>query len=288
MTALLELDPSLRAAHYYRFPLARNDVESFRMGYCYAIHLVAGGSGSITVAEKVYPLKKGDLIFLPPLLEHAFYAKPDYLLETYNLYIDPWEKRFTPHHIIWDRADFDPSLLTDIRHKEEFSHIAYVTNIPYYSFLSQTIVQVVEKFDKQSPYDTAIVHHLLRTIIWEMVVLSTEHTAFADYRIASLLDQVEKQATNNKGYRAWLAQCDLQKTQLYSLFKQATGMSPKKYWQRALMKNIETALLESNRTVTMVAEDFGFSSVHHFTKQFTLFYGVSPTEFRTGRRSGKR
>jgi methylphosphotriester-DNA--protein-cysteine methyltransferase len=72
----------------------------------------------------------------------------------------------------------------------------------------------------------------------------------------------------------------LGKTHFHNLFKQATGMSPKAYWTQSIMKQAKASLWESNRSVTDIAMDLGYSSIHHFTKQFTLYHGVSPTEFR--------
>ena len=82
----------------------------------------------------------------------------------------------------------------------------------------------------------------------------------------------------------WMSECGLRKTHFHELFKQATGISPKAYWTKSIMRQVEAALWESNRSITAIADDFGYSSVHHFTKQFTQFHGVSPTEFR--RRKG--
>ncbi len=279
MAALLYAKPFVRTAHYYQFPIDRNPAEATRIGYCYAIHLVAGGSGEVTVAGKVYPLKKGDLIYIPPRVKHAFYANPEHPLATYNLYIDIWNYRSTEQHLVWHEADFNIELLTKIRACPELERIATVTPIQYHSFIGQSIIQAVGHIGKESQYRNVIISKLLTIILLEMTELS-DAESYVDYRIAALIKQVDKKAVSNEAYREWVEQSGVKKTQLHVLFKQATGMSPKVYWTQAIMKNIETALLESNRTITLIAEDFGFSSVHHFTKQFTRYHGVSPTEFR--------
>jgi methylphosphotriester-DNA--protein-cysteine methyltransferase len=71
-----------------------------------------------------------------------------------------------------------------------------------------------------------------------------------------------------------------EKTQFPELFKFTAGLSPKAYWTKSIMKQASMALWESNRSVTDIAADLGYSSIHHFTKQFTAYYGVSPSQFR--------
>ena len=46
------------------------------------------------------------------------------------------------------------------------------------------------------------------------------------------------------------------------------------------MKQAAAALKESNRTITDIAIDLGYTSIHHFTKQFTSFYGANPSVYR--------
>nr|WP_275900566.1 helix-turn-helix transcriptional regulator [Paenibacillus periandrae] len=78
----------------------------------------------------------------------------------------------------------------------------------------------------------------------------------------------------------WQIQSGLQKTHFYNLFKQMTGLSPKAYLLKIKMRRAAATLLESNRSITDISMYLGYASIHYFTKQFTAYFGVSPTQFR--------
>jgi AraC family transcriptional activator of mtrCDE len=280
MTALSSVSPYVRVGHYYQFPVERNQAEVGRIGYCYAFHFVAGGKGTVSANGKTYPVKKGDLIYFPPEVGHSFYAHPDHPLATYNLYCDLWNYQLrSSQHLVWNESDFNRDLLTHIVPCSELAMLPFVTPIQHDASLGQLFIHAVTQSRKSDHYSELIVSNLLKAFLLALVQLaSTPH--FIDYRIIPIIERMDKEANASRGYDEWMSQCGLRKTQFHELFKQATGMSPKAYWTKAIMRQVEAALWESNRSITAIAEDFGYSSVHHFTKQFTQFHGVSPTEFR--------
>jgi AraC family transcriptional activator of mtrCDE len=280
MTTISTVNPYVRVGHYYQFPVERNQAEMGRIGYCYAFHFVAGGKGTVSVKGKTYPVKKGDLIYFPPEVGHSFYAHPDHPLATYNLYCDLWNYELrSSQHLVWNESDFNHDLLTHIVPCSELAVLPVVTPIQHDASLGQLFIHAVTQSMKSDHYSELIVSNLLKAFLLALVqIASTPH--FIDYRIIPIIERMDKEANASRGYDEWMSQCGLRKTQFHELFKQATGISPKAYWTKAIMRQVEAALWESNRSITAIAEDFGYSSVHHFTKQFTQFHGVSPTEFR--------
>lgn len=280
MTAITSVNPFVRVGHYYQFPVERNKAEVGRIGYCYAFHFVAGGKGSVSVRGKTYPVKKGDLIYFPPEVAHSFYAHPDHPLATYNLYCDIWDfKMKSTQHLVWDEADFDRDLLTHIVPCPELDMLPVVTPIQHDASLSQLFIHVVSQLRQSDDYAELIVNNLLKALLLALVQIAST-SSFMDYRIIPIIERMDREANASRTYEEWMSQCGLRKTQFHELFKQATGISPKAYWTKAIMRQAEASLWESNRSITEIAEDFGYSSVHHFSKQFTQFHGVSPTEFR--------
>ena len=59
-----------------------------------------------------------------------------------------------------------------------------------------------------------------------------------------------------------------------------TGMPPYAYWTKRQMERAAASLLESDKSVTDIADWLGYTSIHHFSKQFAAYYGVSPSAYR--------
>jgi len=67
------------------------------------------------------------------------------------------------------------------------------------------------------------------------------------------------------------------------LFTTLTGLSPHQYVIQARIALAQEVLAYTNLTVGEVAAETGFSSIHHFCKQFRERTGVTPTAWRDGR-----
>ncbi len=69
-------------------------------------------------------------------------------------------------------------------------------------------------------------------------------------------------------------------SQLYALFKRELGMSPNDYRQRFRIKQSCRRLIETDRSVTEISFELGFSSSQYFSRVFRKYVGTSPSEYR--------
>jgi AraC-like DNA-binding protein len=81
----------------------------------------------------------------------------------------------------------------------------------------------------------------------------------------------------------WSKSVGLKKSHFYELFKKEAGMPIHEYVVRSRLKKAATMLQETSMTVTEIADELGYASIHHFSRQFARFYSVSPTRYRSGR-----
>jgi len=290
MMETIAIRPFIRVAHHYRFPAApdRTVDESSRVGYCYAFHYVDGGRGAFGIRSKTYAVQKGDLLYIPPGCKHSFESDPAAPLTTYNIYCELWTDapQRTPTHLVWDEASFDAAYATETRAGTGLDAIPPVVPPLAHSVPTDVIPAIVRHHQTGDSVSEAIACSLLKALVLSLVQ-AANRSAFVDPRIANIVDELERGAAAGEGLEAWLARAGLRKTQFHRLFKQATGLSPKAYRTRAVMKQAAAALLETNRSVTAVAADLGFASIHHFTKQFTAYHGASPTQYRRASRSSR-
>ncbi len=77
----------------------------------------------------------------------------------------------------------------------------------------------------------------------------------------------------------------LGRSQLNALFLKATGMSPRRYYERRRLDECERLLTHTQMSSKEIALDLGFGSESHFSHWFRGHKGVSPSVFRAGRDS---
>ena len=81
-------------------------------------------------------------------------------------------------------------------------------------------------------------------------------------------------------------QAGLSASRLRVLFKQATGLSPKQFQLEARISRAARLLAESTLPVSAIADQTGFESVYHFSRQFKRMRGVAPSRYRTASGQG--
>lgn len=69
-------------------------------------------------------------------------------------------------------------------------------------------------------------------------------------------------------------------SRMRDLFRQATGLSPKKYQMRARLVRAGKLLRETDLPVGAIAEQTGFESIFSFSRRFRKLLGFSPSEYR--------
>ncbi|MEM1060540.1 MAG: AraC family transcriptional regulator [Verrucomicrobiota bacterium] len=95
----------------------------------------------------------------------------------------------------------------------------------------------------------------------------------------------------HRHHRDWPAPADLARQVHLSpdyftrLFRAATGLSPRTWMTRERIRLAALQLVESNRNVSEVAEDFGYQNVFFFSQQFKAVMRLSPTTYQRQRRA---
>ena len=70
-------------------------------------------------------------------------------------------------------------------------------------------------------------------------------------------------------------------TYVSEYFKKQVQMPLREYIIKAKLKLVEIRLLNSDFTLTQIADDLGFTDVSHLSKTFKRYVGISIKEFKT-------
>ena len=119
-----------------------------------------------------------------------------------------------------------------------------------------------------------ILAHVLA--LWQSKTPHAQHFAVVErMRQFMVADLTHAASVNTAAGKAGLSA-----SRLRVLFKQATGLSPKQFQLEARVSRAERLLAESTLPVGAIADQTGFESVYHFSRQFKRMRGVAPTRYR--------
>ena len=106
--------------------------------------------------------------------------------------------------------------------------------------------------------------------------------------IARLLDDIEQSLADGRPFRVIeaAASAAMSSDHLCRLFRDATGETPRAYYQRRRAQAAARLLLDPARSIAGIAKQLGYCDAAHFCNTFKRVHGESPSAFRK-RRHGR-
>ncbi|MFC5402036.1 helix-turn-helix domain-containing protein [Cohnella soli] len=285
MKRLSEMTPFVGDYMPYTYDGSSN--EGLRTSNVYAIHLFPEGPGEMEIDGKRYPIGRRTLVFLRPGQPHAFHISPNRPLSSYNLYFDLWENN-QPRSLnrIFFRypESYDPSTGTPAPSCDELDGLPGVFSLQAHAPLFDLFHTLAKLFENLNHYRIETVNALFYS--WMLAWFNAVHTRQpSDYRIVRLLTELDNHPERRQPVADWWRSCGLKRTYFHELFLRETGMTPKAYQHKQLMRRASQLLQESDLSVTAIAEKLGYTSIHPFTRHFGAFYGNSPRQYRANPRA---
>ncbi|MFC5653271.1 AraC family transcriptional regulator [Paenibacillus solisilvae] len=128
-------------------------------------------------------------------------------------------------------------------------------------------------------------------IIQEIIQLSEIHSpihTIAQHQISAyevdiahaFEERLTVDLTVNPSISAIAGELNISRSQLSKIFSKVYGLSPRQYLSRRKWSKAKELLATSNLTVYTIAEQLGFRSVNHFSRQFRRWIGMSPNQYR--------
>lgn len=222
----------------------------------YLIHYIHKGKGVYRVGDMEYELGAND----------AFLIYPDVITYYVADENDPWEYTwvefsgtgvnkylsatpFTPTNpVVYNQPAGDEAA---IRLSETENSNPYTLMGAFYSFLGALATAAPTENSMADEYVKAAVSYV--------------HTFY--YHTNITVEEISDYVGIDRSY-------------LFRLFKEKTGVSPKKYIMEYKLKHAAKLLKETNLSVGQVALSSGFDDQFYFSTAFRSYYGISPTKYR--------
>ena len=123
----------------------------------------------------------------------------------------------------------------------------------------------------------AIILQLLATIVSESGKCHIRSTAAS---IRQLTDEIKATPEVHRAIGQMARECGLCESSFIESFKKATGFPPAAFITHCRIEKAKQLLIEGSRPIAQIADTLGYSSSAHFSSQFRLFCGKTPSAFR--------
>lgn len=224
---------------------------------------VVSGEGSFSFNQEQSPLRRGDLVIIPPYTEHTERSSQNHPLEYYVLGIDGisfLSQKDRECAQVFCNFEHDPSI------HELFRQMLYEIRTAQYG--SQTICQ-----------------HLLETLILK-IIRSQQliPVSINSIRMTKECAQIKEYLDSNYAEHITLdtltGLTHMNKYYMVHSFTKYAGLSPIQYLNQTRLKRAQHLLKNTNYSISDIASSTGFSSQSYFTQIFRKNFNMTPVKYR--------
>lgn len=257
----------------------RLDLRSYRLHrhyeVCYQLLFLLRGRICYQVGEKKYEMSRGGVILLNTLEEHSLEVL-EYPYERYIIQIDPSFFR--------NEVRYPEIISVFVKRPAGFSHL-FTLEEGAWIYLRDLIQSMEREYKAKEKYWQLCVGADLRKLF--VTVFREFADTFSSFKVDSGTDIAYKVMTYIEHHYTEEITVDtisqalfLNKHYISHVFKAETGYSPIEYAISLRISHAKVLLSESDKNVSEVAMECGYTDFTHFSKQFRKRTGLSPSGFR--------
>jgi AraC family transcriptional regulator of arabinose operon len=256
--------PGKLLAGYFSQPYGYH-VRRSRGTHDWLLTLTIGGEGCFRINETRHVCRHGSIVLLSPGTPHDYFTPSD------KKHWDFYWAHFTP------RADWIAWLKWS---NSGLSKLA-ITDADEYKRLQQTFNRLVH-----DSRDIDIFHNeLADNALAELLMLLARHHLLAtkghlDSRVMHVLRRLADEFNQDLSVTDLAHSVSMSPSRLSHLFAAQTGESIMRARMRLRMRHAERLLEVTSQSVSDIAHDAGFKSLFQFSRQFSRWHDMSPSEYR--------
>lgn len=230
---------------------------------------VDGNPASMTVGDETFLNDAKNIVAVSPWEPHSFHSAPDGQSLNLVLYIKP----------MW---------FLENSNSAEFALRFGRPKIPMTPAINQIVARLTTLLleDDGTVQFDGILYSLTRECFersWQRsgaCALTGASSRFNDYRVRKSLRLMQDHLTEEFEMEDLARSVGLSRPHFFKLFKQQMGVTPNIYMNTLRSEQAIEDLLTTEKSVTDIALDLGFSSQASFTRFFSSNVGIAPSEYR--------
>ena len=239
-----------------------------RMDPSALIQLTLAGEGELRYKNARYPLRPGSCMLIDTRVEHEFFPTAE-----------GWEFKYvhfwggnTSDYLSF-MASYDPVRTLG---EEEISR----TESALDWILDETEAESIDNY----PALSSKIYSLLMLIMTHDRQTTEKMKSENVRAIPHAIEYIRKNYSRKISTSEIAHSLNLSRSSLFEIFHQTYGMSPHEYIIQYRLSIAKTLLQNTALSISEIAEQTGFRDIFAFSRRFKERVGVSPKEFRQGRR----
>lgn len=223
------------------------------------------GRGWVNINKKKMDISPSHFVVIPANTPHKYGA-----LET-----DPWTIYWV--HFKGDIATYVVDLITN----NSQNYLPYLSYNENRIKLFEEICFNLEKgFSADNlRYVNMIFYHFLSSLLYEEKYNQAGNEQSKD-TITLTIEMMQKKINTNLTLNDFAAYSHLSVSHFSSLFRERTGFSPVEYFNHLKIQHSCQALAFTTKAIKEIADELSFSDQYYFSRMFSRFMGISPSEYR--------
>lgn len=227
------------------------------------IFFVVNGEGNFLFRDKTYHIKTGDLVIIPPYMEHTEQSIKGTPLEYYVIGVDgvSFQVADTQANVQVFCNFSNKSLIADL-----LRQMLYEVRNPSYGSdkICQNLLEIL----------------LLRIIRHRHVIPVALTSTYMTKECARIKEYLDSNYSEHITLDTLTRLTHMNKYYMAHSFAKYTGKSPIQYLNQRRMEAACTLLKDTDYSIASISSTVGFSSQSYFTQTFRKKYGMTPIKYR--------
>lgn len=280
---LNQMSVYVRRAWDHTMPL--NWEISKRYIYDFEILFIKEGEVIITIKDKIYEGKAGDVFFFRPLVVHSIKSIGSTKVRQPHIHFD----------FCFDKDSIDLEV--------PLSMPASPKNYAREDITKNSLLNIDDKITFKNPYridklitDLVLEHQSLnplsilrkKSLMFELLYLLFNNSKFEDNKDSESIFAIVKNANiyiqensdKNITTEDIAEKMGYSKNYFVKLYKDFYGMTPIRYHENNRLEKAKSLIHSTNMTFTEIAYELGFENVYTFSRYFKRLTKMSPKSFR--------
>jgi xylan 1,4-beta-xylosidase len=237
------------------------------------IKVITSGSATITIEDKDFFVKEGDILLVNPFESHKMIADN---VSYYILLCSPkyFLKKF-------DNNDFYDICMPFINGQLRFPNV--ITD----QVVAEIIIEIFNAKKLKYSYisQEGLLNHLFAYMFSNIETYSVgiEKALYLreKSKIEPAIQYIEEHIEEDMDIDKLASLCHVNKFYFSRLFKSAMMITPHDYVNMVREQKAEHDLLCTTKKISQIAKEIGINDEYYFSRWFKKRHGISPNEFRT-------